>query len=263
MAKYKEKKSKHKFKVPEDTTPPINKKTFHPKSIKPIQPLTETQREFFQSCEDHPESHQCLIGSAGTGKTLLAIYAALNEVLEPTSPYEKLVIIRSVVTSREIGILPGELEEKVAPFETPYVQLCDDLFEFKHSYENMKERGKIEFHTTSFIRGTTFHNAIILFDEFQNESEHNISSVITRVGQHCKLYLAGDVKQSDLRYNKYDVTGFGEILPVLKRMPDFFQIHEFGHNDIVRSAMVKQFIIEKENQADKDNINKLPLHITG
>jgi phosphate starvation-inducible PhoH-like protein len=256
--KHSQDKNKQRFKQsPKEIPIPQSKKTFHKKDMLQIQPLTATQRLYFQSVEDNPESHQCLIGSAGTGKTFLALYSALTEVLDPSSPYEKLIIIRSVVSSRDVGHLPGELEEKIAPFETPYMQLCDDLFTFSKSYENMKDAGKIEFHTTSFIRGTTFHNAIVLFDEFQNESEHNISSVITRVGQYCKLYLAGDVKQSDLLYSKYDVTGFGEILPILQKMPQFFQIHEFGHKDIVRSDMVKQFIIEKEN------MNSLPDFIQG
>ena len=251
------KKYKAKVKDKHSQTPatPQIKKSFHIKDLVKIQPLTPTQVSFFKSWDENPEHNQCLIGSAGTGKTLLALYSALKEVLNPDSPYEKIIIIRSIVVSREIGILPGELEDKVAPFEVPYMQLCDDLFPFSNSYDNLKEIGKIEFHTTSYIRGTTFHNAIILFDEFQNESEHNISSVITRVGQYSKLILAGDVKQSDLLFNKYDVTGFGEILPILRNMPDFFKIHEFGHDDIVRSAMVKQFIIEKEK------INELPKFI--
>lgn len=250
MAKKHRDKTKNTYQAP---LPPQIKKKFHYKDMIGVQPLTPTQRLFFEAIKDNPDRHQCLIGSAGTGKTFLSLYSALKEVLDPYSQYEKVVIIRSVVVSREIGILPGELEDKVAPFEVPYIQLCDDLFsEVSKSYENLKEIGKIEFHTTSYIRGTSFHNCIIIFDEFQNESEHNISSVITRVGQNCKLILAGDVKQSDLIYNKYDVTGFSEILPILKNMPDYFDIHEFGHDDIVRSGMVKRFIIEKEK------INDLP-----
>ena len=182
-----------------------------------------------------------LHGAAGTGKTFIALYKALEEVMDKGNPFEKVVIVRSVVPSREIGHLPGDEKEKTDVYVAPYRAVCQDLFQTEQAYDRLVEQKNIEFMITSFVRGITIDNAVIIVDECQNMNFQELSSIITRVGEGSKIIFCGDFKQTDLN-RKHDQSGLRDFVEVINRMPSFRSV-EFGIDDIVRSSLVKEFIV--------------------
>jgi len=215
-------------------------------SMKQIKPMTENQKQLFDLYEDG--KNLLAIGSAGTGKTYISLYLALKDVLSQEQ-YNEVIIIRSSVQSREQGHLPGTAAEKMAYFELPYADITNDLFGRGDAYQIMKQKGSIRFMSTSFIRGLTFNNAIILVDEVQNNNWGEIRTVMTRVGDNSKIILCGDTKQDDLisLRNKSDVSGLRNLKRVLDKMnSECFGTVEFTHADIVRSGLVREFIIAEE-----------------
>jgi phosphate starvation-inducible protein PhoH len=213
--------------------------------IKQIEPLTDTQADFFDAWEDDQAVGYVLYGSAGCGKSFLSFYHALLAVMDPNQPqYEKIVIIRSMVQTRDIGFLPG-LEEKFEPYEAPYHDIAYDLIGIKGAYDKLKETGKVVFLTTSFLRSVTLNNAIVIFDESQSENFHGISSVMTRLGKNSKLIVCGDGAQNDLIKSKHDVSGFHEFLEVSRKMPEFRHF-KFTSDDICRSGFVRSWIVTCE-----------------
>lgn len=208
-------------------------------SLKSIIPKTKNQEKTFEAYASG--KNLLLHGSAGTGKTFLSIYLALKEILSGQSPYDKIVLIRSVVPSREIGFLPGNISEKSRIYEEPYYDLCDKLFDSFGGYEALKLKGFLQFETTSFLRGTTFERCIIIADEIQNMPFQEINTVITRAGENCRVIFVGDARQSDLEKDS-DRYGFFAFEKIVDKMPSFATI-EFDTEDIVRSGLVKEFII--------------------
>lgn len=213
-------------------------------SMRKILPLTRSQVKLFESYRKG--KNLAAIGTAGTGKTMCATYLALNDVLQK-GEYEKVVIIRSAVQTREQGFMPGSQAQKEAVFEAPYTDITNDLFGRKDAYQVLKTEGMIEFKTSSFVRGLTFDNAVIIVDECQSMTYHELDSIITRVGESSKIIFCGDTKQDDLQQsrNRADVTGLHDFLRVLKNIPSFSVI-DFTVNDIVRSGLVKEYIMAKE-----------------
>lgn len=215
-----------------------------------IQPKTAKQREFFDAYKAG-DYFMALHGVAGTGKTYIAFYKALEEVLDKNNPYTKLVIIRSSVQGRDMGHLPGSADEKMSMFIEPYKQIATDLFNRKDAWDRLVEQGYVEFISTSFVRGTTFNNAIIMLDEAQNCNLHELDTVITRVGHTSKFFICGDFRQADLR-KKDDKSGLLPFFDIIGTMKDFTHI-EFGIDDIVRSSLVKNYIIAKLKWEDSHN----------
>lgn len=214
--------------------------------IKELTPLTDVQYDFFESWEDNAADAYVLFGSAGTGKTMLAMYHAILDVLNPELPnIQKLVIVRSSVQSRDQGHLPGDKDEKMEAFEAPYHSTFAFLTGKKDAYEKLKDMGKIEFASTSFLRGATFDNAIIIFDEAQNATWEEIDTVATRVGKDSKIIFCGDGAQDDLHYKKNDVSGFKNLIEVSCQMAEF-RSFRFRPEDIVRSGFVKSWITTRE-----------------
>ena len=213
-------------------------------SMRQIKPLTPSQSELFDSYQQG--FNLAAIGTAGTGKTMCATYLALNDVLQK-GEYEKVVIIRSAVQTREQGFMPGSQAQKEAVFEAPYTDITNDLFGRKDAYQILKTKGMIEFKTSSFVRGLTFDNAVIIVDECQSMTYHELDSIITRVGESSKIIFCGDTKQDDLQQsrNRADITGLHDFIKVLSAIPSF-DIVKFGVGDIVRSGLVKEYIIAKE-----------------
>ena len=212
-----------------------------------IDPLTDNQKTLFDSYKK--EKHLVAYGCAGTGKTFITLYNALRDVLDARSPYEKIYIVRSLVATREIGFLPGDHEDKSSLYQIPYKNMVKYMFEmpddasFEMLYGNLKTQGTISFWSTSFIRGTTLDNAIIIVDEMQNLSFHELDSIITRVGENSKIMFCGDATQSDL-IKTNDRNGIIDFLKILRVMPSF-ELIEFGIDDIVRSGFVKEYITAK------------------
>jgi phosphate starvation-inducible protein PhoH and related proteins len=217
-----------------------DKKKFHVNEVRTVRAITDTQLKTFRSYFEN--QHLVLHGVAGSGKTFIALYLALTSVLDPDTNYEKIMIVRSNVPTRDLGHLPGELDEKLSVFEDPYRQICDELFQFSKSYDNMKKSRYIDFISTSYLRGLTFRNTIVLVDEVENLSYHEISSIITRIGKGSRIIFTGDTAQTDLRKSSRDQCGLGQFIKVAERMPSM-DIHSFGIRDIVRSGIVKEFIL--------------------
>lgn len=214
--------------------------------LKQVKPLTENQRLVFESFPTH---NLFLHGMAGVGKSFLALYLALSEVLDPNSKYEKVIIIRSVVPTVDIGFLKGNLEEKTEVYETPYKIICNKLLgrSIQNPYDRLKEQKYVDFMTTSYIRGIEFNNAIVIFDEVQNGTFHELDSVMTRCGQNCKIMFLGDYSQTDLK-NSYERRGLFDFLKIIDQMPEgYFKHFEFTEDDIVRSGIVKAYLIAKNN----------------
>ena len=212
-----------------------------------IEPITDNQKKLFDSYADG--KHLVAYGTAGTGKTFISLYNALADVLDESTPYERIYLVRSLVSTREIGFLPGDHEDKADIYQIPYKNMVKYMFQmptdadFEMLYGNLKAQETIKFWSTSFIRGTTLDNAIIIVDEFQNLNFHELDSIITRVGENSRIIFCGDASQSDL-VKTNDRNGIHDFLNILRKMPSF-DIIEYGIDDIVRSGLVKEYIISK------------------
>lgn len=218
--------------------------------LKTIVPLTPNQERAFRD----RDYNQVLYGSAGTGKTFLGLYFALDDVVNHNQ-FQKISIFRSAVPSRDMGFMPGNDKEKAKLFEEPYEAICTELFNRGDAYGYLKGRGLIEFKTTSYVRGITLDNAVVIIDEFQNMTAHELHSVITRVGKDCRIVVSGDCTQDDLQQRK-ERSGAADFLKIVKTM-DSFRLTELGHPDIVRSSFVKEYIIARDNLERRDLV--LPL----
>jgi len=210
-------------------------------NLKTFDPLTENQRKFFEAYK-LGDYFIALHGVAGTGKSFCALYKALEEVMDRGNPFNKVIVVRSAVQSRDMGHMPGDVDEKMSLYELPYVQICDTLFGRKDAWQRLKEQHMVEFVSTSFIRGLSFDNAIIVVDEYQNLTYAELSTVMTRVGYMSKIMFCGDYRQTDLDKKKNDLSGIRQFMHVADRMQSFTRI-EFGVEDIVRSSLVKDFIL--------------------
>jgi len=223
------------------------RKPINTELMRDIDPLTENQEKLFDSYAN--DKNLVAYGAAGTGKTFITLYNALRDVLDERSPYEKIYIVRSLVATREIGFLPGDHEDKSDIYQIPYKNMVKYMFEmptdsdFEMLYANLKNQGTISFWSTSFIRGTTLDNAIIIVDEFQNLNFHELDSIITRIGQDSKIMFCGDATQSDL-VKSAEKNGIADFMRILRTVPSM-DIIEFGVEDIVRSGLCKEYLIAK------------------
>lgn len=219
--------------------------------MKKVVAKTPNQQETIESYNDG--FNLLLHGVAGTGKTYLSLYLGLQDVI--ADKYQKVVIIRSVVPSRDMGFLPGNVKEKSAMYEAPYQAICSELFGRGDAYEILKMKGGIEFLSTSHLRGTTLNNAVIIVDEFQNMNFQELDTVITRIGNNCRVIFSGDIEQTDLR-KPHDKSGLPEFVEIISEIweedetgepiPELSFISiEFGQEDIVRSGIVKGYIKAK------------------
>ena len=223
------------------------KKPINADMLRDIEPLTENQQKLFESYSEG--KNIIAYGAAGTGKTFITLYNALCDVLDPSTPYEKIYIVRSLVSTREIGFLPGDHEDKSTLYQIPYKNMVKYMFElpsaadFEMLYGNLKAQETISFWSTSFIMGTTFDRAIIIVDEFQNLNFHELDSIMTRLGENTKIMFCGDATQTDLiKQNERNcIVDFMRVL----RLMSSIDIIEFGVEDIVRSGLVKEFILAK------------------
>ena len=212
-----------------------------------VNPVTDNQKIAFQDYKN--DKNLFLYGAAGTGKTFITLYMALQEALKNETKYDTVYVVRSAVPTREIGFLPGDEEDKTALFQVPYQNMVKFMFEqpneqaFSMLYDRLKNQGSLMFLTTSFLRGITLDNAIIIVDEAQNLTFHELDTIITRVGMDSKIMFCGDFFQSDLQ-KSIDKEGIRHFMKILKGMKSFSNI-EFTLGDIVRSGMVKEYLISK------------------
>ena len=223
------------------------KKPINNEYLVDITPLTDNQKMLFDFYAQ--QKHIVAYGVAGTGKTFITLYNALKDVLDESTPYERVYIVRSLVSTREIGFLPGDHEDKSTLYQIPYKNMVKYMFQmpsdadFEMLYGNLKSQETIKFWSTSFLRGTTLDNAIVIVDEFQNLNFHELDSIITRVGENSKICFCGDASQTDL-VKTNDKNGIVDFMGILRKMVSF-GIIEFDVNDIVRSGLVKEYIVAK------------------
>ena len=225
------------------------KKPVNSEYLVDIEPITENQKILFNSYNEG--KNIIAYGAAGTGKTFVTLYNALKNVLDENTPYEKIYIVRSLVATREIGFLPGDHDDKSNLYQIPYKNMVEHMFKmpddpaYNMLYDNLKAQETISFWSTSFIRGTTLDNAIVIIDECQNLNFHELDSIITRVGQDSKIVFCGDAAQTDLLKNN-ERTGILDFQRIIQNM-DEFSLVEFGIDDIVRSGLVRSYLVSKIN----------------
>ena len=223
------------------------KKPINADMMRDIEPLTDNQKALFEAYAK--DQNLVAYGVAGTGKTFITLYNAIKDVLDPSTPYEKVYIVRSLVATREIGFLPGDHDDKSSLYQIPYKHMVKYMFEmpseadFNMLYGNLKGQDTIDFWSTSFIRGTTFDKTIVVVDEFQNLNYHELDSIMTRVGSQSKIMFCGDATQSDL-IKQNERNGIVDFMQVLRLMSSV-DVIEFGVEDIVRSGLVKEYILAK------------------
>ena len=223
------------------------KKPINTDMMRDIEPLTENQKKLFESYKNG--KNLVAYGAAGTGKTFITLYNALKDVLDPSTPYDKIYIVRSLVATREIGFLPGDHDDKSFLYQIPYKNMVKYMFEmpsdadFQMLYGNLKAQDTIDFWSTSFIRGTTLDKAIIIVDEFQNLNYHELDSIMTREGADTKIMFCGDATQTDL-IKQNERNGIHDFMRILRVMPSL-NIIEFGVEDIVRSGLCKEYLLAK------------------
>lgn len=208
-----------------------------------FQPMTENQNKFYQLYKQQTPAI-LLHGVAGTGKTFIALYKALEEVLDKGNPYHQVIVVRSAVPSREIGHLPGDEHEKSEVYMAPYIDICDRLFYNRSdAWQRLLEQKAARFMITSFVRGITLDNSIVIVDECQNMTDMELNSIMTRIGTNSKIIFCGDFRQTDLA-KKHDMSGLQKFMGIVDRMPSFKTI-EFDTDDIVRSDIVKEYILAR------------------
>jgi len=204
-------------------------------TVSDISPLTENQKTAFEST-----NNLILCGVAGSGKSFIACYFAINDICNEL--YDNIVLIRSAVPSRDIGFLPGTDKEKTRVYEEPYLSIFSEILGRGDAYEILKIKGLLHFLTTSYLRGLTIRNSVVIIDECQNMEFKELDTIITRIGENCRVIFCGDFKQTDLKVN-----GMRDFLNIIKYMPNQFDIIEFSIEDIVRSGLVGDYLktIEK------------------
>lgn len=203
-------------------------------TIPEIEPLTRNQLVAFESTK-----HMVLCGAAGTGKTFISLYLAFDDIAK--QEYDKVILVRSAVPTRDMGFLPGTDKEKAKVYEEPYYAIANEIFQRGDAYEVLKKHNVVNFMTTSYLRGLTVRDSIVIVDECQNMTFHELDSIITRVGENSRIIFCGDFAQADLPKN-----GMKEFLQVLNEMSEF-DVIEFGISDIVRSSFVKKYLIAKHS----------------
>ena len=214
-----------------------------------VKPITEGQKSVFETWKQG--KNQFLFGCAGTGKTFVSLYLALNDIFDLKKPYERVIVVRSLIPTREIGFLPGDEEDKSALYQVPYDNMVRFMFkmptpdQFDFLYDRLRQQGSMMFLSTSFLRGITLDNAIILVDECQNLNFHELDTIMTRVGQDSKIMFCGDFDQSDLTKER-EKEGLGKFMKIINEMKEFYSC-EFDIGDIVRSGLVRSYIVQKYN----------------
>lgn len=211
-------------------------------SLREIVPLTAGQSQFFESFKNN--YNILATGSAGTGKSFVALFLALEKLFK--GDIEKIIIVRSVVPTRDMGFLPGSLEEKIKIYEEPYIAIVNEICDNGTAYEILRKKGFIQFMSTSFLRGLTFSDCVMFIDESQSMIYHELYTTLSRVGSNCQVIISGDIAQNDLIIKKYEKSGLNDISRVVSEMSDWFDVINFTYHDIVRSDFVKQLIIASD-----------------
>jgi phosphate starvation-inducible PhoH-like protein len=229
---------------PDQTGKPAGKRVYN--SVKPIAPRNQHQREYLEAIEDNVIVVSS--GPAGTGKTYLAVYAAVcHHWSKKDTGIERLIITRPAVEAdgEKLGFLPGPLDDKMDPYMRPIYDSLYDIIGVDETKSKL-DRGFIEIAPIAFMRGRTFNNAFVIVDEAQNASLNQLKMVVTRVGENCKLVINGDPSQCDLRKS-----GLPPLEQILEEIGGVAVV-KFDQDDIVRHKIIADIVAafgryEKEN----------------
>lgn len=211
---------------------------------KPIKPKTIGQQRYMKAILKNTITIG--VGPAGTGKTYLAVAAAVAAFREKT--VNRIILTRPAVEAGErLGFLPGDLQNKVDPYLRP---LYDALFDMlgPETYQKYLERGNIEVAPLAYMRGRTLDDSFIILDEAQNTTREQMKMFLTRLGFGSKIVITGDVTQIDLPADK--ISGLKEAVKVLENVPDI-AICRLSANDVVRHALVQQIVAAYDNYEKK------------
>ena len=212
--------------------------------LKTFEPLTDNQARFFEAYK-RGDYFMGLFGSAGTGKTFCSLLKGLEEVMDKSNSFKRIVVVRSCVQTRDVGYLPGSIDEKQEIYELPYKEICTTLFDRPDAWDRLKEQGYARFISTTAIRGISIDDSVVIVDECQSMTFHELDTIMTRVGYRSKIIFSGDWKQNDLVKSKNDTSGLLEFLNIIKKMPEYSEVL-FTVDDIVRSSLVRNYIVAKE-----------------
>lgn len=211
-----------------------------------MQPLTDTQREFLTAYQSNTDA-LIVQGPPGTGKTFLALWAALQEALS-SKRARRVILVRSAVPSRSMGFLPGTEAEKLDVYQAPYRDMCARLCGVGDAYARLVTQGTLECVSTSYLRGMTWDDAIVIVDECQNMSEMELHTLMTRMGQRSRILFCGDVGQTDLM-KRGDTSGWPVFGRVVMGLPMVATI-TYTAEDIVRSPLVKAYLLARMAQQE-------------
>ena len=182
-------------------------------------------------------------GPAGTGKTFLAVAWALREVLSKTR--KKLVLTRPVVEAGEsLGFLPGDLTQKISPYLRPLYDAMEAIIPFE-TIQRLEETHVIEIAPLAYMRGRSLNNCIVILDEAQNTTREQMKMFLTRLGQHSKAIVTGDLTQIDLP--KKSDSGLSHALSVIASIPEIY-VSRFDGKDVVRNPLIKKIIEAYESE---------------
>ena len=207
-----------------------------------IDPLTDNQKKLFESYAN--QRHLVAYGCAGTGKTFITLYNALREVLDEKTPYEKIYLVRSLVATREIGFLPGDLREKMEPWMQPIYANFYQLYN-KEKIDEILANGQVEIVPVAFMRGRTFLDSFVIVDEAQNCTHEQMEMITSRLGIRSKMVVCGDTQQVDLK--TIGQSGFKFLLTIAKRVKDMDSMTLLtNHRHSVVDALLEEYDRFKE-----------------
>jgi phosphate starvation-inducible PhoH-like protein len=210
--------------------------------------LSESQKIYY----DTLTKNQITIcsGPAGVGKSYISMKAAVDLLSDPTTPYEKIVIVRPAVEAEEkLGSLPGNVEEKLDPYIFPSYYLLNKIIG-KEAREKLKEIDVVEVFALAYMRGMNIDNTILIFEEAQNATPSQMKLLLTRIGFNSKFFISGDLEQFD-RHKDKTQTGLWDAIRKHKNTDDV-GIFQFKDEDIVRNPLITKLLKNYENAESGD-----------
>jgi phosphate starvation-inducible PhoH-like protein len=210
--------------------------------------LSESQKIYYQTlC-----NNQITIcsGPAGVGKSYIMMKAAIDLLIDPTTPYEKIIIVRPAVEAEEkLGSLPGNVEEKLDPYIFPSYYLMNKIIG-KEAREKLKEIDVIEVFALAYMRGMNIDNSILIFEEAQNSTPNQMKLLLTRIGFNSKFFISGDLEQTD-RYKDKKQTGLWDAITKFTGVDDVGTF-TFKDTDVVRNPIITKILKKYETGENRD-----------
>ena len=224
-----------------------------PKIVNNFAPKTSNQNLFYNIIGDDETQLILCHGIAGTGKTYVSVYKALQDVLRRGTPYKKLIIINPTVdvgNEDKLGFLPGELSAKIQQYNESTFTILDKIIG-KARATKMISDGKLEIGVLNFLRGVNLENCYVILDEAQNVSPMQIKTLMTRISDNCKMIIQGDMSQCD-KYKtngatNYEKSGFYDVWFRLKGVKGVYHM-AFNREDCVRHPLVKRILKTYEDE---------------